>query len=187
MPFLKLAPEVQSNSVGDDFIFVLSFPKSRTSLLGIDSQPTWHFACALSYRFDVMFLMITKSSLVKSKFTTKFPSFMISTWFTKIAFFSLSIVSRSPPVRQHTSFFPNLPHAVDWTLSVFSGLVCERKVSHLKERKKGSYVRFIDALAELRAIKIACSFLQKIMSAQKLQSLFIALRWSTSATVMNMS
>ena len=42
--------------------------------------------------------------------------------------------------------------------------------------KKGSYVRFVDALAELRAIKIACSFLQKIMSAQKLQSLFIALR-----------
>ena len=38
MLFLKLAPEVQSNSFGDDFIFVLSFPKSRTSLLGIDSQ-----------------------------------------------------------------------------------------------------------------------------------------------------
>ena len=121
--------------------------------------------------------MKIKFPLVESKFGTEFPSFMISTWFTKITFFSLSMVSRSPPVRQHTSFFPNLPHAVDvTTLSVFSGLVCERKVSHLKERKKGSYVRFVDDLAELRAIKIACSFLQKIMSAQKLQSLFIALR-----------
>ena len=61
--------------------------------------------------------MKIKSPLVESKFGTEFPSFMISTWFTKIAFFSLSMVSRSPPVRQHTSFFPNLPHAVDVTYS----------------------------------------------------------------------
>ena len=121
--------------------------------------------------------MKIKSPLVESKFGTEFPSFMISTWFTKIAFFSLSMVSRSPPMRQHTSFFPNLPHAVDVSYSFCFLRIGVRAKGEPPERaKKGSYVRFVDALAELRAIKIACSFLQKIMSAQKLQSLFIALR-----------
>ena len=55
-------------------------------------------------------------------------------------------------------------------LSVSSGLVCERKVSRLKARKQGFYIRLVYALlegdektvtkakvlAELRAIKIAC-------------------------------
>ena len=44
-----------------------------------------------------------------------------ASWFQRglqrLFFFSLSMVSRSPPVRQHTSFFPNLPHAVDVTYS----------------------------------------------------------------------
>ena len=56
------------------------------------------------------------------------------------------------------------------TLSVSSGLECERKVSRLKARKKGSYIQLVYALlkgdektvtqakvlAELSAIKIAC-------------------------------
>ena len=108
--------------------------------------------------------MKIKSPLVDSKFGTEFPSFMISTWFTKIVFFfSVNGKSIAAGAAAYIIF------------SKFTSR-CERKVSHLKERKKGSYVRFVDALAELRAIKIACSFLQKIMSAQKLQSLFIALR-----------
>ena len=147
---------------------MLSFPKSRTSLLGIDSQPTWPFACALSYRFDVLFFITTKSPLAESKFGTKFPKLHDFNMVYKDRFFSPSIISRSLPVQQLTSFIPNVTYSF-----CFLRIGVRAKGEPPDSAKKSSYVRLVYTLLKGnekdrysgwgfgRAIKIACSFLQK--------------------------
>ena len=153
---------------------MLSFPKSRTSLLGIDSQPTWPFACALSYRFDVLFLITTKSPLVESKFGTKFPKLHDFNMVYKDRFFHPSIISRSLPVQQLTSFIPNVTYSF-----CFLRIGVRAKGEPPDSAKKGSYVRLVYTLLKGnekdrysgwgfgRAIKIACSFLQKKLCPHK--------------------
>ena len=65
----------------------------------------------------------------------------------KDRFFSLSIISRSPPVRQRTSFNPNLLHAVNVTYSFcFLRIGVLAKGEPPESAKKGSYVRLVYAL-----------------------------------------